>query len=621
MAIVTIGRPAYFFVLFVDENQDPVVMTDATIHLFTFDADEEYVLEDGVLTPTNELGKYMYSYTIPNDWSYDSNLYAHMRGTDGNGTKYLTEQHFDLWNDDGTPFTPPPPMSHWNTDDGANGAEGFVAHSELNFKLARVPTSSGGEGSPVYAGDWANSTQGRVTNTKNLVISAGGFTTGFGGDSSFIVDIRLPSGASLELSVFTATGDSVQTSVSNGVSFSITDFRADEQRRFKANSVVTVDIETLTEHYNLLGARLSVITTHITDSTTDGGGVYSHTITDFYYDRNLNTPSIVNVQFQEELRVIRQLSGIAYYDITACFGVSVTGIDHLNNASAKHENNLTLTAINIDLPTLEHSPFGIGSEYFTGWNSNENSNGASYQKTDWEVLNPNYRALGVSVYVEAHANDTWNDGVVLSSPLIPLLVDTFVPTSTEQYDGFDDENHRTQSDYVTTWDSEHHLVSGEALVQGGKLQIPHTDWSPYLPLDPAPNPNYTTLNQEASYFRVFNVLDNGLVSHSNMTMTIHGDFVTGLEEDLINGDLQIFIRKKASESGTSGVNSPPLMVHGTAYNHTLYDEGVTNGQIREFVVGNTLSVTFGGYAVREGVYMEIRITNPLVKIDSMSVSF
>ena len=621
MAIITIGRPAYFFVLFVDEDQNPIALTTPTIHLFTFDAGVEVVLEDGVMIPTSEVGKYLYSYLIPPLWSYDSNLYAHMRGTDSNGTQFLTEQQFDLWNADGTPFTPPPPMSHWNTDDGANGDEGFVSPSVLSFQLARVPTSSGGEGSPLYAGDWASTTQGRVTKTKTLVLSAGGYTTGFGGDSTFLVDIKVPSGASLELSVFTAVGDGVQTSVSNGVSFSITNYRADEQRRFKANAVVTIDLETLLQFYNLVGARISVTTTHITDVATDGGLSSSYTESDFYYDLDIKTPEVANVQFQEQLKVIRQLSGIAYYAVTSRFGVTVTGIDHLNNASSKHENNLTITAINIGLPTLEQSPFGVGSANFTGWNSNENSIGVSYQKLDWEVSNSNYRALGSNISVEAHANDAWANGLTVSSPTLPVLIDTFIPTSTSQYAGFDDENHRMQSDYVTGWDSAHHLTSGEALVQGGQLQIPHTDWTPYLPLDPSPNPNYTTLNQAASYYRVFDVLDNGLVSHSNFTLTIQGVFASSLEQDLINGDIQIFVRRKASVSGAFGTGSAPLSVHGTAYNHTLFDDGATNGQIREFVVGNSISLTFGGYAVREGVYVEFRLTNPLVKLDSVLVSF
>jgi len=623
MAIVTIGRPAYFFVLFVDEDQNPVSVVGTTIHLFTFDEDAELVLEDGVMTPTNEVGKFMYSFMIPEDWSYDSNLYAHMRGTDDKGLKYLTEQQFDLWNEDGTPYRkppPPPPMSHWNTDDGGNGADGFASNTDLAFQTARVPTADGADGNLVLSEAWGNTTQDRVTKTGVVEIDTVGHTTGFGGDSQFVVRIESLNQVYEEV-VFPATGDISQFSPSSVIHFTITDFQDDNQDRKKAFAKVVLDLDMLVNSVGRWGSVFRVTTTHITDTVSDGGGSYSHTINTFYYDSNPETPSFDQVLFEENLRVVRHLSGIAYYTNDTVFRVTVKDINHLNNASAKASKNLTVEAVNIDLPKLEHSPFGVGAGYFSSWDSKVNRNFVDYQKNDWKVQEPNYRVIDQNIYVQAHADDTWNNGVTKISPSLPVLIDTYEQTSTPQYDGFDDEIHRTESDYVTVWDSLNHLNSGQALVQGGFLQIPHTDWSPYLPLDPLPNPDYTGIGQGASYYRTFEATDDGTISHSNLEMSIFGQFVNGLEQDLINGDLQIFIRKKVSESGASGVNSPPLMVHGTAYNHTLFDDGVTNGQIREFVVGNTLSVTFGGYAVKEGVYMEIRITNPLVKIDSMSVSF
>lgn len=624
MAIVTIGRPAYFFVLFVDEDNVPIDVVTASLHLFTFDEGAKLILLNEVpMTPTGETGKFIYSYLVPDDWNHDSNLYAHMRGEEANGTKYLTEQHFDLWTVDGTPYRkppPPPPMSHWNTDDGANEGAGFVTHSALNFAMAYIPTSSGGAGNPLYSDSWATTIQSRVTRTNSVTIEAGGFLTGFGGDSSFVLSVQTEN-TTVFTHVFPATSNGFQNAPNNIASVEITDFQDDEQGRKKANLVATVDLDTLANTLNLKGMKISITTTHITDSTSDGGGSYPHTVDYFYYDRNDETPHISEVIFEETLRVIRHISGIAYYDTTSTFRIRVLGIDHLNDASAKPSHNLVIEASGIDLPDLEQSPFGLGAQYFTGWTSDENSTDASYDKGDWTLLEPNYRAIGIDMSASAMARDTWGSSATVSSPLKPILVDTYNPTSTSQFDGFDDEEHRMQSDYVTAWDSGHHLTVGEALVQGGKLQCPHTDWSPYFPLDPMPNPNYTGITQSSSYYRVFDVTDNGTVSHSNINFTIQGDFVVGLEQDLVNGDLQIFVRRKQSLNGSSGTASAPLNVHGTAYNHTLFDDGVTNAQIREFVVGDTVSLTFGGYAVREGVYVEIRITNPLVKLNSFLVSF
>lgn len=623
MAIVTIGRPAYFFVLFVNEDNEPIDVVEATIHLFTFDDDAELVIQDEApMMQTSELGKWMFSYMIPEEWNHDSNLYAHMRGVDVNGTVYLTEQHFDLWNADGTPYRkppPPPPMSHWNTDDGGNGAEGFVAHSELGFATAYIPVSSGGEGNPVYSDTWAGTTQNRVTRTTQTTIKPSGFITGVGGDSSFVVDV-LANGNTIFTHLFSTSVDGFFASANNIVTLSVQNMADDNQERKKANLEVVVDFNALASSLNLVGMKISVVTTHITDSVSDGGGVYSHVIDYFYYDSDPQTPELTSVTFRENLRVVRHLSGIAYYDRTSTFLVAVMGIDDLNNASAKASKNLVIRANNLDLPDLEHSPFGVGSQYFTGWTPNENVVGVGYQKDDWELLEPNYRDI-TEASASAYVSDAWASSATKTSPLKKMLIDTFFPTSTPLYDGFDDEVHRKQSDYTTAWDSEHHLNSGEALVQGGFLQIPYNDWSPYLPLDPLPNPNYTSIGQSASYYRTFEASDDGSVAHANMTFTIHGQFATSLEQDLVDGSLQIFLRRKTSVNGGSGTGSNPLMIHGSAYNNTLFDDGVTNGQVREFVVGNTVSVTFGGYAVREGVYVEIRITNPLVKLDSMLVSF
>ena len=622
MAIVTIGRPAYFFVLFVDEDQEPVPVVEATIQLFTFDDDAKVTLIDDVLSPTGDVGKFMYSYMLPEDWNFDSNLYAHMRGTDAKGERYLTEQHFDLWNADGTPYRkppPPPPVSHWNTDDGSNGADGLVSHSELNFATAYIPESSGGAGNPIYSDSWATKVKNRVTRNETIVIKPTGFITGVGGDSQLSINVQTENN-----SIFSHTFDTQSNGFNLGggvVSLDISDLQPDEQGRFKANLEVSLNIKELADILNLKGAKIRIVTTHVTDSVSDGAGSYSHTVPYFYYDRDIESPEVDNVIFEESVRVVRHLSGIAYYDRTSTFLVAVTGIDHLNDASAKSSQNLVIVANNIDLADLYQSPFGLGSQYFTAWTPKENVSNVSYQKDDWTLLEPNYRAIGVAISASAFASDTWSSSPSKTSPLKTVLIDTYTQTSNPQYEGFDDEVFRKQSDYTTAWDSEHHLNSGEALVQGGFLQIPHTDWSPYLPLDPMPNPDYTPIGQTASFYRVFDVTDNGTISHSNMTMTVEGLFVNGLEQDLINGDLQIFIRRKASLNGSSGTDSTPLSVHGTAYNNTLFDDGVTNSQIREFVVGNTISLTFGGYAVREGVYMEIRITNPLVKLESVLVSF
>ena len=242
----------------------------------------------------------------------------------------------------------------------------------------------------------------------------------------------------------------------------------------------------------------------------------------------------------------------------------------------------------------------------------------TYEKTDWEVTEDSYRLLGQTISATCTVRDTWNDGNTLTTNTHDILVDTYDVSSSDLNDYFEDENQRTESDYVTPWNSQKVLVDGEAMVHNGRLQMPHTNWSPYLPT--ASNPDYSNLPSSASYYRNFPTA-NAITSYSGFSITVTGNFVSSLEDDLINEHLQIFVRRVNSNVGGNGVGSNPLSVHGQAYNNTLFDDGVTNGYIREFVSGNTISCTFGGAAMKEGVHFEIKIAHSSITLTSCSVSY
>jgi len=629
MSIATIGNVANFHVLFVDGDNNPINVVSATIEIFTFNgnpATKQVLVAAGtnMSAVPAVTGQYVYSYSIASDYNLNPNLFAHMIGTDAIGTKYLIEQEFDIFDGSGDVIEPPPPdptQSHWNTNDGENGAGGIVTASGLGFTSAYIPTPSGGEGTPFSVGNWGGTTQSRVTEDTVVTITSGGTTTGFGGDSTMTV-IVYDADTVTPLESFTTPSlqaNATHTSISGAIVIDITNYAPDTQAHTKAQAEVTIDLGALLTSFARSGGRIgSIVVTHSTDTVSDGTGDYTFTLAGFFIDTNPSTPTISGVTFSENLVVLKYLSGVAYYDKTSTFTVNVIGIDGLNANTARSSANLSISATNISLPNLNVSPFGTGAGDFTGWNSNQNVNGVGYSKSDWTITQDDYRVLGLPISVTATVRDTWATGTQITTPIQNVLIDTFEQPSTTVSEFFDDENLRMESDYVTSWNNQKTLVDGEALVYDSKLQMPHTDFSPFLPT--GVNPDYSNLPSAASYFRNFTTT-NATTSYSGFSLTITGTFLNSLEQDLANGDLQIFVRRVDSTAGDSTPSANPLLIHGQEYNNTLFDDGVTNGYIREAINGNTIQCTFGGRAMKGGTHIEIKITHPNIKLEQFLMSF
>ena len=107
-------------------------------------------------------------------------------------------------------------------------------------------------------------------------------------------------------------------------------------------------------------------------------------------------------------------------------------------------------------------------------------------------------------------------------------------------------------------------------------------------------------------------------------MVLTGTFVSNATTDLLNEDLEIFISRIATTTGgnTGPTNTNLLKMHGAVYNFSTFNDGVTNGQIRESSSsGGTVNCTFGGFDCQDGFYMNIRINNATIKITRLTVSF
>jgi len=531
-------------------------------------------------------------------------------------------------------YIPPPQFaSHFNTQDGTTIA--FVSES-ISRSTARISTPTA-EGNPFSTNGWAASNRSSSLNG-TATFTTTNQCTGFGGDSTMTVTVYDADGTtSLESHTTTAiTGNGSYGS--GNISITISSYAADTTR-FKAIPTVTVDLSTLFTGISRQGGRYHVVVSQTVDTTTDGSGTYTYTQSDVFYDTNPNTPSVGTASIAETSGsvVTKHLSGIEYYNTGSQFTVDVTAIDNLNRNTARTSNNLSITFANYGIPNLNQSPFGSGSANFTGWTNAFDNTGASYQKTDASISSSNFRYRGTGASISAQARDTWANGSSVASSSSSILIDTYGTTSTDLIERFDDESRRQDSGFNGgatggNWNSTNSLVSGEALILGGKLMIPSTatlsngstnaDFSAYSPNTGGANPDYSSLTAASNYYRT--IVDSSGSSRAGFTIVFSGDFISNATTDLANSDLEIFISKIASSTGgnTGPTNPYFLNIHGALYNFATFDDGVTNGQIREgSSSGNTVNCTFGGFVCEDGFYMRIRINDSRIKIDTITVSF
>jgi hypothetical protein len=532
-------------------------------------------------------------------------------------------------------YIPPPTfLSHWNTSDGTNGDQSVTDPTSRTSQ--RIATPSGGEGIPFRTNGWAATTQD-ATLSDTVTFTTPGDTTGFGGNSTFVVNIKNASDAIVETYTTPAiTGNGVHTSPSGNIVVTITNYGVDASK-WKAHASVAIDVGQVFTDIGESGGRYHAEANHITDSVTDGGQTFTYTQADVFIDTNPTTPSIsgsVGIQERAGYVVTKHLSGIEYYTLGSQFIAQVSGIDQIMRNTAAVNSNLRVRGDDYGLSTLWQCPFGSGSGNFSGWTNNHDVDNIDWNYTGWAIGVGSYCFRGTTANIDATGRDGWAYGSLVNGPNASILVDTNSSSSTNTYDNFVDEDYRLESDYTTSWDPEKTLVSGEVLTQCSYIMVPDqstlvgestasvTDWSNYKPDKNGPNPDYTSLSvgTGCSFYRKFIPATSDYIA--NMTWVFSGTWkgVNALT-DLINGDLELYIRK-IDGIGNSGPTSPPLMAHGDAYNAGLFDDGNTNGQVRlGSSSGNTIQTTFGTFTMKDGIYVEFKIKDNSIKINSITVTF
>ena len=533
-------------------------------------------------------------------------------------------------------YVPPPTFaSHFNTSDGTTA--GTVSES-ISRTTARISTPTS-EGNPFSTGGTEGTNQ-PATLSSTVTFTTGGDVTGFGGNSTMTVTVFDANGSSvIETHTTSAiTGDGSYGS--GNITITIASYAADTTR-FKARPTVTVAIGTLLTSLGRSGGQYNVFIRQTTDSTTDGTGPYDYTQTAVFYDTNPSTPSISGTTTISETGgsvTTKHLSGIEYYTTGSQFTVAVVNLDNLNRNTAKTSANLTVDFTNYGVSDVTQSPFGTGSSFFSGWTNAFDNTGTDYTRTTFSISSSNFRFRGTNANVRARVSDTWANSSYTTSSNASILIDTYGTTSSDLVENFTDENRRQDSGYnsgATTgnWTSTNALVAGEAAVLGGQLIVPsaatlttgasESDFSSYSPTAGGANPNYSSINAPVNYFRTI-VDDAGGTSRAGFTIVFSGTFVANATTDLLNSNLEIFISRRASSTGgkTGPTNPDTLKLHGAVYSFATFDDGTTNGQIRESSSsGNTVNCTFGGFDCQNGFYMHIRLNSATIKISSLTVSF
>jgi hypothetical protein len=547
-------------------------------------------------------------------------------------------------------YIPPPAfLSHWNTGDGTNGNQ-FVVESNINRTLARIsnPTL---EGTPFLTGGWAGTNQ-FSTRSSTVTFVTPDNTTGFGGDSYFSVLFFDGNGTAIvTYNTPPLVANGVYSS-GNGINVTLTGF-APDATRFQARASVEIDVEAILNANGYAGGRYNVWITHHTDTATDGTGPYTYISTGVFLDVGATPPQLNGTSIIQErpgFVLTKHLSGVEYYILNSQFSVAVTDIDGLNSNVQRIPHNFELRGDEYGLPPIDTAPYTPAPlETWTGWNNFYNTDNVNFNKLNWAITATNYRYIGPTGNISVTARDTWGSSTPQLSPNEELLIDTFLITSTNLAEFFDDEDRRQVSTYnepsgLGNWNSTAFLSNGEALVMAGLLQVPNqsrfvrsdgpatvnSNWTTYKPDLGGANPDYTALGAPVDYYRTF--IDPGPpvippLNKANFTMTFTGEFAAGNAlNDLIAGNLQVFIRRRASAGGGQfGVFSDPLWLHAP-YNFGTFADGVgqtaaTAGIRLGSSVGNQINGTYGGFSCETGMLVQVRIVNPATRIGSIVVSY
>lgn len=173
------------------------------------------------------------------------------------------------------------------------------------------------------------------------------------------------------------------------------------------------------------------------------------------------------------------------------------------------------------------------------------------------------------------------------------------------------------------WNSRLVVPSSTTLIRPDGPNSANADWTTYSPTTGGANPDYTTLTAPSVAYETFE--DTSGLFRSSGSLVFTGSFSgANALADLISGALEVYVFKVGGVGNTGPLpgNTRPLLLHGGAYNFATFDDGLTDGQVREATSsGNTINFTFGGFSMQDGIHVAWVITDPSIQINSVTATF
>jgi hypothetical protein len=577
-----------------------------------------------------------------------------------------------------TVWIPAPPQavyaSHFTSNTDGN-TDGRVTRS-LSTSTVRISTPTS-EGAPFETGGWAGTNQAATTTSTPTFATndrVTGFSANSGGDARIIVDVFKADGTSTFSTYTTPTLYQNATHTNSaGITVTIGSYAVDDSgfpaiytTKYKATVSVSVNMATIFGLYSLDGGRYRVRIKFITDTATDGGGTYTATSSDVFYDTNPNTPSISGsttiVESTNLSNILTKfISGVEYYITGSQFELTTTGINNLNKNtqgfSGGTSKNFTATGTNYNLPDLNLTAWSNSTGTFVGWSNLYTNTGITFSYTSWSISSSStYRYRGSNAVASSQPFDPWGNGTANNSSGASVLIDQVSDNSTRLGESFNGETERLirgASSY-TTWNSTSTLGTSisnqtgsgpfcDACIVGGYLVRPDKYWlsaglstlqpnlTSYKPNKTfGANPNYSSHTQTATYHRKF--YTTSVLNISSFQMTFSGSFGSSGNAltALSSSQLKVYIRRVDCVTGGSfGFSANPLALHGGLYNSgspaNPFNDGASGvdtpgSLIRTGGSSNTVNATFGTFAAKTGFWMELQIVDPDIKIDYINVT-
>lgn len=470
-----------------------------------------------------------------------------------------------------------PPLlfpSHWNTNDGDgdNTIDDILTYS----RNVSAPTN---EGVPFKIGTWVSGSSYPCIRLSPLVYTSPNVCLFNTLTTSIDVIIYDADGVSViaQHTVSNISGNLSQTL--QHITIDITNWSSIYDK-YSADISVSIDIDSILSN----GGRFSVSINHISGSS------YTKTQNNIFYDSNNNPATIDNVSISANTPVIKNLSGIKYYDIGSTFDIGIGDIDYINDRSY----------ITDFLYIESYNYYGIPNSYLegsdlTGWNTLYNNINSSFSNT-FTTSRYNYRHIGNIATIRARHID-WSSVIYASSSADSILVDTYGITSTDVAEYFVDENKRKTSSWGA-WDSTALLTSSDLMVQDDELLRQFGDWTSYSPTNTA---NYaTSASYNQFYYRGF--------KHDNVVHTNGQFYISGItESDITNDD--VYIEISLDSTNWYVLNDDYLggaLANGDGCRTNV---GITDLPLIDFTLGTGGNTDAGTGPDGYGIYVIISIPN------------